>query len=102
MTTTTDTESPLSKPTATITAPDGKNFIRIYLYPDAGIAYLSCSFGLSGHIPFVDAIDRLDYVHVEEVKTYDNDYATARLLCSGDHCLARLMEDIPNIMEEHL
>lgn len=104
METTIDTERSKSKRSATITAPDGKNFIRIFLYPAEGIAYLSCSFGLDSRMNFVDGVDALEYVTVNQVTTYDEDYAVLRLQYDSDHkgCLERLMEDIPTLMEAHL
>ena len=87
-----------------IKSQDGRNRIWIPRPDKNGIMHCTCGFGLKSHMPFVDAIDQLDYVHVEDVKQIDQDICCIILVCDGDHkgCLAKLMEDIPNIMEEHL
>ena len=89
---------------ASISTNDGRNRIWIPRPDKAGVMRCNCGFGLGSHLPFVDAIDRLDYVHVEAVRQLDEDFSTIILQCDGEHkgCLERLMEDIPNIMEEHL
>ena len=87
-----------------ISTNDGRYRLWIPRPTAAGTMHCTCGFGLRSHLPFVDAIDRLDYVHVEEVKQLDQDFSTIVLQCDTDHsgCLARLMEDIPNLMEEYL
>ena len=104
METTIDTERSKSKRSATITAPDGKKFHPYLPISRGGIAYLSCSFGLDSRMNFVDGVDALEYVTVNQVTTYDEDYAVLRLQYDSDHkgCLERLMEDIPPLMEAHL
>lgn len=89
---------------ASICTADGRYRLWIPRPTAAGTMHCTCGFGLRSHLPFVDAIDRLDYVHVEEVRQLDEDFSCIVLVCDGDHkgCLARLMEDIPNLMEEHL
>lgn len=89
---------------ASISTADGRYRLWIPRPTAAGTMHCTCGFGLRSHLPFVDAIDRLDYVHVEEVRQIDQDFSTIILQCDGDHkgCLTRLMEDIPNIMEEYL
>lgn len=89
---------------ASISTPDGRYRLWIPRPTAAGTMYCNCGFGLRSHMPFVDAIDRLDYVHVEEVRQMDEDFSCIVIQCDGEHkgCLERLLEDIPNIMEEHL
>lgn len=89
---------------ASISTNDGRYRIWIPRPNAAGTMLCNCGFGLRSHLPFVDAIDRLDYVHVEAVRQLDEDFSTIVLQCDGDHrgCLERLMEDIPRLMEEHL
>ena len=89
---------------ANISTNDGRFRIWIPRPNGAGVMHCNCGFGLRSHLPCVDAIDRLDYVHVEAVKQLDEDFSTIILQCDGEHkgCLERLMEDIPTLMEEHL
>lgn len=89
---------------ASISTNDGRNRIWIPRPDKAGVMRCNCGFGLMSHLPFVDAIDQLDYVHVEEVRQIDEDFSCIVLQCDGEHkgCLARLMGDIPALMEEHL
>ena len=89
---------------ASISTNDGRYRIWIPRPNGAGVMHCNCGFGLRSHLPFVDAIDRLDYVHVEAVRQLDEDFSTIVLQCDGEHkgCLERLMEDIPALMEEHL
>ena len=89
---------------ASISTPDGRYRLWIPRPTPSGTMYCNCGFGLRSHLPFVDAIDRLDYVHVEEVRQMDQDFSCIVIQCEGEHkgCLERLLEDIPNIMEEHL
>lgn len=102
MTTTIDNINPRGY--VSISTNDGHNRIWIPRPNKAGVMHCNCGFGLRGHMPFVDAIDKLDYVHVEEVRQLDEDFSCIILVCDGDHkgCLARLMEDIPTLMEAHL
>lgn len=89
---------------ASISTGDGRFRIWIPRPNGAGVMHCNCGFGLMSHLPFVDAIDRLDYVHVEAVRQLDEDFSTIILQCDGEHrgCLERLMEDIPRLMEESL
>ncbi len=89
---------------ASISTNDGQYRIWIPRPDKAGVMCCNCGFGLRSYLPFVDAIDQLDYVHVEEVKQLDKDFSAIVVQCDGDRngCLERLMEDIPRLMEEHL
>ena len=90
---------------ASIASGDGR--FRLWLpRPTAtGLMVCNCGFGLRSHLPFVDAIDQLDYVKVAAVNQLDQDFSTIVLQCLEQPyavCVERLMEDIPNLMEEHL
>ena len=89
---------------ASISTTDGRFRLWIPRPTAAGTMYCTCGFGLRSHLPFVDAINQLDYVHVEAVKQLDEDFSTIILQLDGDRqgTLARLMKDIPKLMEEHL
>lgn len=89
---------------ATITTPDGRNRIWIYRPTESGFIDIACSFDLNGRFGFVDAIDHLEYVRVEEARIIDEDYSTLMLSCQQVPmgCLERLMEDLPKVMEEWL
>lgn len=89
---------------ATISSADGR--LRIWVQrptPDGSI-HLSCNFALAGHYDFVDAVDKLDYVSVYSVLTYDDDYSSMVMTCgqAPEGCLKRLLEDLPELMEEWL
>lgn len=54
---------------------------------------------------FVDAVDRLGYVRVDEATRIDGDLSALTLRClvrPYARCMERLLEDIPLLMEEHL
>lgn len=88
---------------ATISTPDGRQRIWIYR-PQEIFIDIACSFTLNGRMGFVDAIDRLKYVRVEEARMFDDNYSTLMLSCQqnpGD-CLEQLMEDLPKLMEDWL
>lgn len=71
---------------------------------ESGRIFASCNFSLAGHWDFVDSIDTLGYVCVDGGTTYDNDYSSLQLAClrAPEGCLERLMEDLPELMEEWL
>ena len=89
---------------ATISSPDGRDRIWIYRPTDSGFIDIACSFGLNGQFGFVDAIDHLEYVRVEEARIHDENYSTMMLSCQQVpmDCLERRMEDLPKVMEEWL
>ena len=90
---------------ASISTNDGRYRIWIPRPNGAGVMHCNCGFGLRSHLPFVDAIDQLDYVTVAAVNQLDQDFSTIVLQCLERPyavCVERLMEDIPNLMEEHL
>lgn len=98
-------ENNVSKGFASVSTPDGKYRIWMPRPTGSGTMACACSFGLQHRLPLVDAIDRLPYVRVDEVREIDEDYSTLVLTCQTtpySACLERLMEDLPNLMEEHL
>ena len=105
-TTTTTTTTAGSQPRgfATVSTPDGRRLIWLSRPTRSGRIHAACSFSLAGHMAFVDAIDTLGYVRVEQVTTYDEDYSSLTLSCiqAPEGCLERLMEDLPERMEECL
>ena len=100
----TDTTHTPKRGYASISTTDGRFRLWIPRPTVAGTMCCTCGFGLRSHLPFVDAIDKLDYVHVEALKQLDEDFSIIILQLDGDRqgTLARLMEDIPKLMEEHL
>lgn len=98
-------EKEKNKGFASVSTPDGKYRIWMPRPTGSGTMTCACSFGLQHRLPLVDAIDRLPYVRVDEVREIDEDYSTLVLTCQTtpySACLERLMEDLPNLMEEHL
>lgn len=89
---------------ATISTPDGRDRIWIYRPTESGFIDIACSFDLNGRFGFVDAVDHLEYVRVEEARIIDEDYSTLMLSCQQVpmDCMERLMEDLPKVMEEWL
>lgn len=88
-----------------ISTPDGRYRLWIPRPSMAGIMHCNCGFGLQSHRPFVDAIDRLEYVSVEAVEQLDEDFSTLVIQCKTQpyrDVLPRLLEDLPELMEEHL
>ena len=84
---------------ASISTPDGK--FRIWLNRPT---ICSCGFALKRKLPFVDTISALGYVQADEVRQIDQDYSTLILYCvqSPDGVFERLIEDIPELMEQYL
>ena len=58
---------------ACIASPDERYRIWIPRPTPTGILVCTCGFALSGHMDFVDAVDRLFYVRVDRAQTIDDD-----------------------------
>lgn len=89
---------------ASISTPDGKYRVWIPRPTSAGRVVCSCGFALKSHLPFVDAIDALDYLQVDEVRQIDQDLSNLIISCldKPHECMLRMVEDIPKLMEEYL
>lgn len=89
---------------ASISTPDGKFRMRIPRPTSAGTAMCSCSFPLKNHLSFVDAIDKLDYLRVDEVREIDQDFSYLVISCLDrpGECLMRMVEDLPELMDKYL
>lgn len=87
-----------------ISTPDGKFRMWLNKPTASGKIICSCGFSLKQKLPFVDAISTLGYVQADEVRLIDEDYSTLILICvqSSDGVLERLIEDIPELMEQYL
>ena len=90
---------------ASIATPDGRFRIWLPRPTAAGTMHCNCGFGLMGHLPFADAIDQLPYVRVHCVRQLDDDFSTIVIQCLEKPYMqtaARLLDDLPRVMEEHL
>lgn len=89
---------------ASISTPDGKFRMWIPRPTSAGTAMCSCSFPLKNHLSFVDAIDKLDYLRVDEVREIDQDFSYLVISCLDrpGECLMRMVEDLPELMDKYL
>ena len=66
---------------ACIASPDERYRIWIPRPTPTGILVCTCGFSLSGHMDFVDAVDRLFYVRVDRAQTIDDDLSNLYLTC---------------------
>lgn len=90
---------------ASISTDDGRYRIWIPRPTTAGTMYCTCGFGLRGHMPFVDAIDRLPYLQVQEVNQIDEDFSAIVIRCTETPyrtCMERMLDDLPRLMDEEL
>lgn len=89
---------------ACIASPDERYRIWIPRPTPTGILVLTCGFALSGHMDFVDAVDRLFYVRVDRAQTIDDDLSNLYLTClqAPMGCMEQLLIDLPELMEENL
>lgn len=89
---------------ASISTPDGKFRMWLNKPTASGKIICSCGFSLKQKLPFVDAINTLGYVQADKVRLIDEDYSTLILICvqSSDGVFERLIEDIPELMEQYL
>lgn len=89
---------------SSISTPDGKFRMWIPRLSASGKVACSCSFALKSHLPFVDAIDALDYLQVDEVIQIDQDLSYLVISCleAPHECIMKMIEDIPELMEQYL
>lgn len=89
---------------SSISTPDGKFRMWIPRPTASGRVICNCGFALKSHLPFVDAIDALDYLQVDEVRQIDQDLSslTISLLDAPHECMLKMIEDIPELMEQYL
>lgn len=69
----------------------------------SGRIVCSCGFALKERLPFVNAINELGYVQVDEVRQIDQDYSTLILYSvhAFNEVFEQLIEDIPKLMEQY-
>lgn len=89
---------------SSISTPDGKFRMWIPRPTASGRVICNCGFALKSHLSFVDAIDALDYLQVDEVRQIDQDLSslTISLLDAPHECMLKMIEDIPELMEQYL
>lgn len=89
---------------ASISTPDGKFRIWVPRPTSAGRMNCTCGFALKKHLPFVDAMDALDYIQVEEVRQIDEDFSYMVISCleKPHECMLKLIDDFPSLMEQYL
>lgn len=89
---------------ASISTPEGKYRMWISRPTKSGRMTCNCGFALANKMPFVDGIESLGYVSVEEVRQIDSDFSYLILRCvdTSSECMLCLIEDIPALMEKYL
>ena len=90
------------QPFTVISSPDDKFKIWVQRPMYDGRIVCTCGFSLKGRMAFVDAIDKLSYISVEETNNIDEDmsYIMLRIECNKN--ALRLIEDLPELMEQYL
>ncbi len=89
-------------PFTVISSPDDKFKIWIQRPVSDGRIVCTCGFSLKGRMAFVDAIDKLPYISVEEYNSIDEDMSHIILRVEETKNAVRLIEDLPELMEQHL
>lgn len=90
------------QPFTVISSPDDKFKIWVQRPTYNGRIVCTCGFSLKGRMPFVDAIDRLPYVSVEEVNNVDEDMSHLILRMENNSNDVLLIEDIQELMEQYI
>lgn len=90
------------QPFTVISSPDDKFKIWVQRPMSNGRIVCTCGFSLKRRMAFVDAIDKLLYVSVEETKNIDEDMSHIMLHVESNKSTVRLIEDLPELMEQHL
>lgn len=89
---------------SSISTPDGQFRMWIPRPTASGRVICNCGFALKSHLPFVDAVDALDYLQVDEVRQIDQDFSILAIsfLNASHECMLKMIEDIPELMEQYL
>lgn len=89
---------------ASISTLDGQFRMWIPRPTASGKVICNCGFALKNHLPFVDAIDALDYLQVDEVRQIDQDLSSLiiTILDTPHECMLKMIEDLPGLMEQYL
>lgn len=90
------------QPFTVISSPDDKFKIWVQRPMYNGRIACTCGFSLKGRMAFVDAIDKLPYVSVEESNSIDEDMSHIILRIEDNKNAVRLVEDLPELMEQYL
>lgn len=86
----------------TIISSPGDKFKIWIQRPILGRIVCTCGFSLKGRMPFVDALDKLGYVTVEETNNIDEDMSHIILRAEYNKYAVRLIEDMPELIEQYL
>lgn len=90
------------QPFTVITSPDDKFKVWIQRPLYDGRIVCTCGFSLKGRMQFVDAIDKLPYVSVEEINSIDEDMSHVMLRVEDNKNAVRLLEDLPELMAQYV
>ena len=59
-------------------------------------------FDLNRHLILVDLIDKLDYIHVDQVRSVDSDMSYLTIIQHHSDSLSRLLSDLPFIIKKYV
>lgn len=90
------------QPFTAISSPDDKFKVWIQRPMFDGRIVCTCGFSLKGRMAFVDAIDKLPYISVEESNSIDEDMSHIILRVEDNKNAVRLIEALPELMEQYL
>lgn len=90
------------QPFTIISSPDDKFNVWIQRSMSDGRIVCTCGFSLKGRMAFVDAIDKLPYISVEESNSIDEDMSHIILRVEDNKNAVRLIEALPELMEQYL
>lgn len=90
------------QPFTVISSPDDKFKIWVQRPMYNGRIACTCGFSLNGRMAFIDAIDKLSYISVEETNNIDEDMSHIILRIESNKNTPRLIEDLPELMEQYL
>jgi hypothetical protein len=90
------------QPFTIISSPDDKFKVWIRRPVSDGRIVCTCGFSLEGRMAFVDAINKLPYTSVETSNNIDEDMSHIILRVEDNKNAVRLIEDLPELMEQYL
>lgn len=91
-----------NKPFTVISSEDNRFKFWVPKPDQEGRLYCTMSFNAMKYLPFIDALNNLPYVTVNNVNAIDDDLSNADISLTGEHSLSQFIEDVPELIYSYV